>query len=209
MRHKGLGRQFVASSDVGAVSHRRSAISVVKAVRLAGESRLRGGAALLREADAWPDAAAGGDHKGQWRVERNGRSPGGCPASRRVTRTSNDHDGLRDDSLLPYVVCGDQALCSRLRPSNGAAGEELARIVERPALAEDQGSRRQRLPSRRHHDVARRRQRRQPVRLGPQRSPGGARRQAAAQVTTPLRFDRQSALNYCESEAIPYEPGQA
>ena len=43
--------------------------------------------------------------------------------------------------LLLYVVCGNHVLCSRLRPSNvdGAAGsaEELARIVERQALAKN------------------------------------------------------------------------
>ena len=47
------------------------------------------------------------------------------------------------DCYLPLYV-GNHVACSRLRPSNGAAGEELARIVERPALAGDRRSRRQR-----------------------------------------------------------------
>ena len=53
----------------------------------------------------------------------------------------------------PYVVRGDHVPRLRLRPSNvdGAAGEELARIVERQALARNQNrrSRRQRAGTRR------------------------------------------------------------
>ena len=96
--------------------------------------------------------------------------------------------------MLPYVVCGNHVLCSRLRPSNvdGAAGRNWCassnarrwpktKIVVRG----DSGSRR---------DAVRRQQCRLPVRLVPQRPPDGARRQAVAQVAQPLRFGRQGAV---------------
>ena len=72
---------------------------------------------------------------------------------------------------------------------DGAAGEELARIVKRirkrwpkTRVRGDGGPRR---------DVVRRQRRRLPVRPVPQRPPDGARRQAVAQVAQPLRFDRR------------------
>ena len=92
------------------------------------------------------------------------------------------------DCYLPLYV-GNHVACSRLRPSNGAAGEELACIVERSASAGDRRSRQRRLPPRR--DAVRRQQCRLLVQPGPQHPSGGARRQEVAQVAPPLRFDRQ------------------
>ena len=108
-----------------------------------------------------------------------------CTATRRgVSSTGATAVACRCTSSAATMCCARG--CGHV---DGAAAEELARIVER--IRKRWPRTRVRGDGRPRRDVVRRQRRRRPVRPVPQRPPDGARRQAVAQVAQPLRFDRR------------------